>query len=88
MKKEILELQKLMREEGMDIYYIPSSDFHSSEYMHPYFRCREYLSGFDGSAGDMVVTASDALLWTHGTGPVPPGPDPVLQECSNFHLCR
>ena len=64
MKKEISELQKKMFEEGMDVYYIPSSDFHGSEYMHPYFRCREYLSGFDGSAGDMVVTASDALLWT------------------------
>ena len=66
MKKEILELQKLMREEGMDIYYIPSSDFHSSEYMHPHFKCREFISGFTGSAGDLIVTGDAAYLWTDG----------------------
>lgn len=66
MKKEVVELQKMMYEEGMDAYYIPSSDFHGSEYVHPYFRCREYVSGFDGSAGEMVVTEDAAYLWTDG----------------------
>ena len=52
-----------MYEEGMDMYYIPSSDFHGSEYMHPHFKCREFLSGFDGSDGDMLVSREEALLW-------------------------
>ena len=47
----------------MDVYYIPSSDFHGSEYMHPYFKCREFFSGFDGSAGDLLITAEEAFLW-------------------------
>ena len=66
MKKEVVELQKRMFEEGMDIYYIPSSDFHASEYMHDYFKVREYISGFTGSFGEMVVTEDDAYLWTDG----------------------
>ena len=66
MKKEIVELQKKMYEEGMDVYYVPSSDFHLSEYVHPYFTCREFLSGFDGSAGELVVTDNSAHLWVDG----------------------
>ena len=66
MKKEIVELQKLMYEEGMDVYYVPSSDFHLSEYVHPYFACREFISGFDGSAGEVVVTSDAAYLWVDG----------------------
>lgn len=66
MKTEITELQKKMKEEGIDIYFIPSSDFHASEYMHPFFRCIEFLSGFTGSAADMLVTAEAAYLWTDG----------------------
>lgn len=66
MKKEVVELQNKMYEEGMDAYYIPSSDFHGSEYVHPYFRCREFISGFDGSAGEMVITEDSAYLWTDG----------------------
>lgn len=66
MKKEVVELQKKMYEEGMDAYYIPSSDFHGSEYVHSHFRCREFISGFDGSAGEMLVTEDAAYLWTDG----------------------
>ena len=66
MKKEVIELQKKMFEEGMDIYYIPSSDFHVSEYMHDYFKVREFISGFTGSDGDMVITEDKAYLWTDG----------------------
>lgn len=66
MKKEIVELRKLMAEEGIDAYFVPSGDFHGSEYVNEYFRMRAFLSGFTGSAGELVVTADGAWLWTDG----------------------
>lgn len=66
MKKEIVELRKFMAEEGMDAYFVPSGDFHNSEYVNAYFRTREFLSGFTGSAGELLVTADGAWLWTDG----------------------
>ena len=66
MKKEIIELRKLMAEEGVDAYFVPSGDFHGSEYVNEYFRTRAFLSGFTGSAGELLVTADGAWLWTDG----------------------
>ena len=66
MKKEIVALRKLMAEEGIDAYFVPSGDFHGSEYVNAFFRTREFLSGFTGSAGEIVVTADGAWLWTDG----------------------
>ena len=66
MKQEIVELRKLMKEEGMDVYYIPSGDFHSSEYVNDYFKAREFMSNLSGEAGDMLVTEDGAWLWTDG----------------------
>lgn len=66
MKKEIVELRKHMAEEGIDAYFVPSGDFHGSEYVNAYFRTRAFLSGFTGSAGELLVTADGAWLWTDG----------------------
>lgn len=66
MKKEIVELRKLMAEEGMDAYFVPSGDFHGSEYVNAFFRTRAFLSGFTGSAGELLVTMDGAWLWTDG----------------------
>ena len=67
MANERLEkLRALMAEHNMDAYYIPSSDFHDSEYVEDYFRCRAYMSGFTGSAGTLVVTKDFAGVWTDG----------------------
>ena len=66
MKKEIVELRKLMASDGIDAYYVPSGDFHGSEYVNAFFRTRAFLSGFTGSAGDLLVTAEGAWLWTDG----------------------
>lgn len=65
-QKRIKNLQDMMRERGIDYYVIPSNDFHSSEYVHAYFKCREYMSGFTGSAGTLVVSQTCAGLWTDG----------------------
>lgn len=65
-ENRIKQLRKLMEQEGIDVYFIPTSDFHNSEYVHDYFKVREFLSGFTGSNGDLVITKDAALLWTDG----------------------
>ena len=66
MRKELVSLRQRMKEKGVDLYIIPTTDFHGSEYVNDYFKCREYVSGFTGSAGTMVVTQEWAGLWTDG----------------------
>ena len=66
MKKEIVELRKLMGEKGIDAYYVPSGDFHSSEYVNDYFKEREFMSNLTGEAGELIVTQDGAWLWTDG----------------------
>jgi Xaa-Pro aminopeptidase len=59
-------LQSLMAENNIDVYIIVTDDFHGSEYVGDYFKAREYISGFDGSAGTLVITREEAGLWTDG----------------------
>lgn len=66
MRRELELLREKMRETGVDACLIPTSDFHGSEYVGDYFKCREYISGFTGSAGTLVVTLDEAGLWTDG----------------------
>ena len=47
-------------------FVVPSGDAHLSEYTHPAYDRRAFISGFTGSAGTAVVTADAALLWTDG----------------------
>ncbi len=61
---KISELQSLMKQRGIYAYIAGTEDFHNSEYVGTYFRFREYLSGFTGSAGTLLVTLDNALLWT------------------------
>ena len=65
-KENIAKMQTLMKENGIDIYIIPTSDFHQSEYVGEYFRGRKFLSGFTGSAGTLVISLDEARLWTDG----------------------
>ncbi len=64
--KRINELKNLMLEKNIDAYIIPTSDFHSSEYVGEYFKIRSYMSGFTGSAGTLIVTHNQVALWTDG----------------------
>ena len=52
--------------EGIATYIVFTNDFHNSEYVGEHFKSREYLSGFTGSAGTLVVRQDEALLWTDG----------------------
>ena len=62
--ERIAALRAKMKENGVDAYLVPTSDFHGSEYVGDYFKCRSYLSGFTGSAGTAVITLDDAGLET------------------------
>lgn len=66
MREELTALRSAMKRAGIDAYVIPTDDFHGSEYVGEYFKCRAYVSGFTGSAGTLVVTADWAGLWTDG----------------------
>lgn len=59
-------LRSIMKERNLSTYIIPTEDFHSSEYVGEYFKAREYMSGFTGSAGTLVVLSDRAALWTDG----------------------
>lgn len=65
-KARIAELRTLLKKEGIDFYIVPTADFHNSEYVGDYFKMRSFLSGFTGSAGTLIVSATEAGLWTDG----------------------
>lgn len=64
--QRLAALRSLMKEKGMDAYLIPTDDFHASEYVGDHFKCRQYMTGFTGSAGTAVVMQDMAGLWTDG----------------------
>ncbi|WP_338990779.1 aminopeptidase P family protein [Fusobacterium polymorphum] len=64
--KRIEEARKVMKKYKVDAYIVTSSDYHQSEYIDDYFKGREYLSGFTGSAGVLVIFKDEACLWTDG----------------------
>lgn len=57
-------LRQAMQEEGLDAFLIPSNDPHQSEYVAEHWKSRQWISGFSGSAGTVVVTQQHAGLWT------------------------
>ena len=65
-KERIEALRNLMKENKMDAYIIPSFDAHQSEYVANHWKCRQWISGFTGSAGTVVITLNDAGLWADG----------------------
>ena len=65
-QERIAKLQQEMQLAGIDVYLVPTADFHQSEYVGDYFKARAWLSGFTGSAGTLIVTKNEARLWTDG----------------------
>ena len=62
----IKKFRELMKKENISAYIIPSSDYHQSEYVGKYFECRKFMSGFTGSAGTLLITLDESILWTDG----------------------
>lgn len=65
-QERLAALRSLMKEKHVDAYLVPTDDFHGSEYVGDYFKCRKYITGFTGSAGTAVITSDMAGLWTDG----------------------
>ena len=63
-QSRVEKLRDFMRADNIDAFIVVSSDPHSSEYVADCWKSREWISGFDGSAGTAVITADKALLWT------------------------
>lgn len=64
--ERLTQIRAAMRSQGIDAYIIPSSDPHISEYLPERYKCIEWVSGFTGSAGTLVITQDFAGLWTDG----------------------
>ncbi len=60
----IMALREAMKENNIYAYIIPSEDFHQSEYVGDYFKSRQFITGFSGSAGFALITEDEAYLWT------------------------
>ena len=53
-------LRREMKARGIDIYVIPTADYHGSEYVGEHFKARQFITGFTGSAGTAVITLTEA----------------------------
>lgn len=63
-QERLIILRQVMKEQGIHAFIFPSSDPHNSEYVAEHWKGREWISGFNGSAGTAVVTLKYAALWT------------------------
>jgi Xaa-Pro aminopeptidase len=62
--QRLTDLRELMRREHLAAFIFPSTDPHQGEYVPDHWKGREFISGFNGSAGTAVVTMTSAALWT------------------------
>ncbi|MCR5482166.1 MAG: aminopeptidase P family protein [Clostridia bacterium] len=62
----IKKCRKLLEEKNIDYFVVPTADFHNSEFVGDYFKLRQFISGFTGSAGVLLIAKEEALLWTDG----------------------
>ena len=62
----LAQLRQKMKAHNIDMYLVLSDDFHGSEYVGDYFKCREFITGFTGSAGTALITQREARLFTDG----------------------
>ncbi|MBD3336802.1 MAG: aminopeptidase P family protein, partial [Candidatus Eisenbacteria bacterium] len=65
-RKKLARLRELMKQHEVAAYLVPSTDPHMNEYVPDCWQRRRWLSGFTGSAGDVLVTSREAGLWTDG----------------------
>ena len=64
--ERVKELRGLMKDKGITAYIVNTGDPHQSEYVADYYKGRVWVSGFTGSAGTVVITQEEAILWTDG----------------------
>ena len=64
--ERIAKLRSVMKDNGVDVYYTTTTDFHNSEYIQDYFKEVYYITGFSGSNGSVIITKDKAYLYTDG----------------------
>lgn len=62
--ERITALREVLKLNGLKAFIVPSTDPHMSEYVAPHWETRQWISGFTGSAGTVVITENEAGLWT------------------------
>ena len=65
-RQRLASVHQLMKNSGVDYYLVPSIDQHNNEYVPECWQRRPWISGFDGSAGEVLLTPDGGLLWTDG----------------------
>src|SRR5690554_8168791 len=65
-EERLKKLRNLMKERNITAYIVNTADPHQSEYVADHYKGRVWISGFTGSAGTVVITQNDAILWTDG----------------------
>ena len=63
-EQRLSDLREVMQREHLSAFIFPSTDPHQGEYIPDHWKGREFISGFNGSAGTAVVTMTSAALWT------------------------
>ena len=61
---DLKAVQKMLAEKNIDALFVPGTDPHKTEYLPDHWNLRKYISGFDGSAGNIVVGQTKAALIT------------------------
>lgn len=64
--EKLAQLRQSMQKNHLDFYFVPARDAHNNEYVPACWQRRAWISGFDGSAGDVLITLDHAYLWTDG----------------------
>lgn len=62
----LTKVRDIMKKSGINVYVVPTGDYHISEYAGDYFKEREFITGFTGSAGTAVICNDEAVLFTDG----------------------
>ena len=65
-KERLNDLRSAMEKDGIDLYYLNTSDYHMSEYVPEYFKTIAYFSGFTGSLATLLVSKDDAFIFVDG----------------------
>ena len=65
-RQRLADLRGEMTKEGIDVYIVPTADFHQSEYVGEHFKARKFITGFSGSAGTAIIAQDEARLWVDG----------------------
>ena len=77
-RERLAALREEMKRESLGAFIFPSTDPHNGEYVPEHWKGREWISGFDGSAGTAVVTMNEAALWTDSRYFIAAGEQPTL----------